>query len=150
MWDLSCCQGIEIVVGGDVARQLLSPGVSNTANGWAASMVFTLVLKDALPPLYTDGGGREQSTVSYEATFSPVVGERVYLPFSGFKATYRGRPRKDTPPVNLANIRRFSVMVRRCGLFVYPLAAVWANVREIVSSGTSLARSSLRWSLYRL
>lgn len=66
-----------------------------------------------MPPHYADGSGREESTVSYETTFSPHAGETVYLPFAGLKATYRGREKEDAPPVNLAGIRRFSLMVRR-------------------------------------
>lgn len=82
-------------------------------SGRIAGIVFTLVLKDSLPPSHTDGGVMEESTISYETTFSPGVGERVYLPFVGFKAMYRGRAKEDAPPVNLANIKRFSLMVRR-------------------------------------
>lgn len=89
--------------------------LSRSANGtgWVAGIVFTLVLKDTVPPHYADGSGREESTVSYETTFSPHAGETVYLPFAGLKATYRGRAKEDAPPVNLAGIRRFSLMVRR-------------------------------------
>lgn len=82
-------------------------------SGWIVGIVFTLVLKDSVPPNSTDRGVMEESTISYETTFSPGVGERVYLPFVGFKAMYRGRTKEDAPPVNLANIRRFSLMVRR-------------------------------------
>ncbi|KAL0636719.1 hypothetical protein Q9L58_004327 [Maublancomyces gigas] len=103
VWDLSCFEGIEIVVGEDVAAGIVFS---------LAGIVFTLVLKDSLPPSNTDRGVMEESTISYETTFSPGVGERVYLPFVGFKAMYRGRAKEDAPPVNLANIKRFSLMVR--------------------------------------
>lgn len=77
-----------------------------------------------MPPSYIDeatGRKREDSTISYEVTFKPLIKgdkpeERIYLPFTGLKATYRGRDREDAPPINLANIRRFSLMVRRWAL----------------------------------
>lgn len=75
--------------------------------------MFTFVLKDSVPPNHTDESVKEESTISYETTFSPGVGERVYLPFVGFQAMYRGRVKEDASPVNLANIKRFSLMVRR-------------------------------------
>lgn len=78
-------------------------------------VVFTFVLKDAVPPSPAeDEDTMEESSISYETTFSPGgAGEKVYLPFSKFEAMYRGRTKVDAPPVNLANIKRFSLMVRR-------------------------------------
>lgn len=37
----------------------------------------------------------------------------VFIPWSSFNATYRGRPKKDAKPINLKKIKRFSIMMRR-------------------------------------
>ncbi|EIM92479.1 CIA30-domain-containing protein [Stereum hirsutum FP-91666 SS1] len=81
----------------------------------ADDLRYTLTLKDTLLPPDPDTG-REQSTISYEYDFS-VDGQidsskRLYIPWSAFRATYRGRDMPDAPSVNLKSIRRFSFMVR--------------------------------------
>lgn len=77
---------------------------------------YTFILKDTLLPPNPDTG-REQSTISYEYDFSISEqidsSKRLYIPWSAFRATYRGRDMPDAPPVNLSSIRRFSFMVRR-------------------------------------
>lgn len=93
--------------------------------------LYTFIVKDEiLPP---DQGGREQSTVSWEYDFrveesggdggigdgKEEVGERaqggkrVWIPWAELKATYRGKEKRDAAPIDLANVRRFSLMMRR-------------------------------------
>ncbi|EKG19565.1 Galactose-binding domain-like protein [Macrophomina phaseolina MS6] len=78
---------------------------------------YTFNIKnELLPP--DPNTGREQSTISYEHDFvapSPnATGEAstVFIPWDGFKATYRGREDPDAPPVNLTDIKRFNIMMR--------------------------------------
>ena len=74
---------------------------------------YALTLKDEIPPRRDDG--REQSGVSWEAEFM-VDGSGpadVKLPWSVFKPTYRGRPKEDTKPLRLSNIKRVGLMMRR-------------------------------------
>ncbi|KAM3419312.1 hypothetical protein BST61_g5247 [Cercospora zeina] len=80
---------------------------------------YTFNLKDELLPQDPDTG-REQSSVSYECDFElppqTVPGhahdETVFIPWSSFNATYRGRPKSDAKPIDLKKIKRFSVMMR--------------------------------------
>jgi len=94
--------------------------------------VYTFIVKDEiLPP---GEGGREQSTVNWEYDFrvegdgrdgdggvgkGGEVGERVegakrvWIPWAELKATYRGKEKKDAAPIDLKNVRRFSLMMRR-------------------------------------
>lgn len=82
-------------------------------------MVFTLVLKNAVPPspsLHESKSRKEEvSTVSYETTFTAHPHETLYLPFAQLAPTYRGRADPAAPPLDLAAVRRFSLMVRRYG-----------------------------------
>lgn len=58
--------------------------------------------------------GREQATISYEYDFSvkeePTA---IFIPWSKFIPTYRGKEKEDAPPLDLKNIKRFSIMIRR-------------------------------------
>ncbi|KAF4306855.1 Galactose-binding domain-like protein [Botryosphaeria dothidea] len=78
---------------------------------------YTFNIKNELLPPDPDTG-REQSTISYEYDFvapSPnVAGETstLFIPWHGFKATYRGREDPDAPKINLTEIKRFSIMMR--------------------------------------
>ncbi len=73
---------------------------------------YTLTLKDALLP--KTPGGREQSTVSWEFDFEVAAdGGRVTARWEDFKATYRGREKKDAEPLKLESIKRVTIMVRR-------------------------------------
>lgn len=79
----------------------------------ADGKTFTLVLKDSVPGVYNDqntGLPREESTLSYEATFREG---RVFLGWSAFKPFYRGREKEGVRGVDVRGIRRFSVMARR-------------------------------------
>jgi Complex I intermediate-associated protein 30 (CIA30) len=80
---------------------------------------YTLVLKDELLPLRDDG--REQSTVSWGADFTPAkaeregegTGETVQLKWADFKATYRGKEKDDTGRLKMESVKRASVMCRK-------------------------------------
>ena len=79
---------------------------------------YTLILKDSLlrPDLAT---GREQSTISYEYTFqvtSQALREKfvtIYVPWGELKATYRGKEKENAPPLNIEDVKRMSIMMRR-------------------------------------
>lgn len=91
---------------------------------------YTFIVKDEiLPP---GGDGWEQSTISWEYDFrvgggdgdgdgkdggvgeKSEIGKRVWIPWAELKATYRGKEKKDAEPIDLAHLRRFSLMMRRC------------------------------------
>ena len=82
---------------------------------------YTLTLKDELLPPDPDTG-REQSTVSYEYDFVARVGRgrmkhprvtRIRVPWANFTATYRGKEKRDAPPLDRRRVRRLSLMMRR-------------------------------------
>ena len=73
---------------------------------------YTLTLKDELLP--KSPNGREQSTISWEYDFKPKSGgEKVFAKWDDFKATYRGREKPDAKPLDLKNVKRISLMMRR-------------------------------------
>lgn len=75
---------------------------------------YTVALKDELLPKRSDG--REQSTVSWECDFKVEEGNgkgKVFVKWEDLKATYRGREKKDAKPLDLKNVRRLSLMMRR-------------------------------------
>ncbi len=73
---------------------------------------YTLILKDELLP--KSPNGREQSTVSWEYDFEGYDdGGKVFVHWDEFKATYRGREKKDAKPLDLKHVRRISLMMRR-------------------------------------
>ncbi|PMD48273.1 NADH:ubiquinone oxidoreductase complex I intermediate-associated protein 30 [Hyaloscypha variabilis F] len=72
---------------------------------------YTLILKDELLP--KSPNGREQSTVSWEYDFEGYDdGGKVFVHWDEFKATYRGREKKDAKPLDLKHVRRISLMMR--------------------------------------
>ena len=81
---------------------------------------YTVILKDELLPKNEDNG-REQATISYECDFElPPQAEpgetedrKVFIPWKSFNPTYRGRVKKDAKPIDLASVKRFSIMMRR-------------------------------------
>ncbi|KAK4637882.1 uncharacterized protein CLAFUR5_00677 [Fulvia fulva] len=100
-WDLSDYAGLQILVSkGDKKR-------------------YTLNLKDELLPRDPDTG-REQSTVSYECDFEippqdepgHATDRKIFIPWTSFNATYRGRLKKDAKPINLKKVKRLSIMMR--------------------------------------
>ncbi len=99
-WDLSDYDGIELLI------------------EKADKKHYTFILKDeVLPP--DSSTGREQSTISYEYDFSASTATdgtqptSVYIPWKEFKATYRGKEKRDAPPLKLKMIKRISLMMRR-------------------------------------
>ena len=101
-WDLEDYDGLRVVVGkGDTKK-------------------YTLTLKDEIPGKREDG--REKSGVSWESVFDgpggkgermEEAGKEVWMPWSGFEATYRGRPKEDPEPLKKGCIRQFGLMMRR-------------------------------------
>lgn len=72
---------------------------------------YTLTLKDELLP--KSPNGREQSTISWEYDFkADKRGEKVYVRWEDFTATYRGREKKDAKPLDLKHVKRISLMMR--------------------------------------
>ncbi|KAI1325039.1 NADH:ubiquinone oxidoreductase intermediate-associated protein 30 [Xylariaceae sp. FL0255] len=70
---------------------------------------YTLVIKDEILPKRPDG--REQSTISWEYDFIGLKGD-VRIAWDELKPTYRGKPTPDAKPLDLANIKRISIMMR--------------------------------------
>jgi hypothetical protein len=99
-WDLANYEGIELFITDADAKQ------------------YTFILKDELLPP-APGTGREQSTISYEYDFRVAMeeaeakGVSVRIAWSDLKATYRGKEKKDAPPLSLRKIKRMSLMMRR-------------------------------------
>lgn len=105
----------------------------------ADSRIYTLTLKDN-PPAAKRADGRERAAVSWEVDFyvlsqksptssspptfsgtdslSPISARKsgeawsVTLPFSAFRATYRGKDMPDAKPLRTSEIRRFGLMMR--------------------------------------
>jgi hypothetical protein len=85
---------------------------------------YTFVIKDEV--LELDERGREQSTVSYEYDFTDAGAEGLYVPWSALKPFYRGKPKGDARALDLGNVRRFSLMMRR---FVVHLCGISGEMR---------------------
>ncbi|KAI9684736.1 MAG: hypothetical protein M1829_000111 [Trizodia sp. TS-e1964] len=98
-WDLSAYDGI-----------LLDIAVADNKR-------YTFILKDTLLPKHPDTG-REQAGVSYEYDFLvPTPGDSTisfqqFIPWSSFTPTFRGRERKDAPPIDTSRVKRMSLMMR--------------------------------------
>ncbi|KAI0912014.1 NADH:ubiquinone oxidoreductase intermediate-associated protein 30 [Ustulina deusta] len=90
-WDLSGFQGLHVVIGKGDGKK------------------YTLVVKDEILPKGPDG--REPSTVSWEYDF---VGEEaeLYIRWQDFEPTYRGKPKPDARPLDVANVQGISIMMR--------------------------------------
>ncbi|TWU75070.1 hypothetical protein ED733_006735 [Metarhizium rileyi] len=71
---------------------------------------YALTLKNEVLPPGDDG--REQSTVSWEAEFVAKKPGDVKLRWADFKATYRGREKKDAGELDLGHIERVGLMMR--------------------------------------
>jgi hypothetical protein len=93
-WDLSNYDGLEL----DIEK---SDGKR-----------YVVTIKDEIMP--KRGDGREQSTVSWEFDFKIAdgQGERVFIPWSALKPTYRGREKKDAEPLKIKDVQRISFMMR--------------------------------------
>ncbi|KAI8936307.1 hypothetical protein NX059_006725 [Plenodomus lindquistii] len=91
-WDFSAYDGLHIQLGKHDGKK------------------YTLTLKDQILPLMADG--REQSTISYEYVFSNAGAGGLFVPWHAFKATYRGKEKKDAKPLNTKSVKRWSIMMR--------------------------------------
>ncbi|WBW74143.1 mitochondrial protein complex assembly protein [Schizosaccharomyces osmophilus] len=72
---------------------------------------YTFIIKDD----HQKRGDHERSTLSYEYDFSPSFSKEdqsIYIPFSEFRPTYRGRPVEGAPPLDTSEIVQFSFMNR--------------------------------------
>ncbi|EPX70748.1 CIA30 family protein [Schizosaccharomyces octosporus yFS286] len=72
---------------------------------------YTFIIKDDHQTKNDD----ERSTLSYEYDFSPSFSKEdqsIYVPFSDFRPTYRGRPVEGAPPLDTSEIVQFSFMIR--------------------------------------
>lgn len=124
VWNLSAYNGIEI----DVA---VSDGKT-----------YTLVLKDEDSQDRRDDG-RERAGVSWEAEFQVSKdkseamkgGQKVWVPWSALKATYRGKEKVDAGQIKTAEIKRLGLMMRsyfgtQQGDFALELRSVCAMTRS--------------------
>jgi hypothetical protein len=81
-------------------------------------MRYTLTIKNELLPRNPDNG-REQSTISYEYDFRVPQGSQgadeyaIFIPWEALTATYRGKEKHDAPTLDIKNIKRFSLLMRR-------------------------------------
>lgn len=94
-WNLSAYDGVELVI--------------DRADG----KLYTFTLKDQILPKRPDG--REQSSLSWEFDFRADGRKTIFVKWSDFRPTYRGRnkDRGEVEPLDLANIKRFGIMIRR-------------------------------------
>lgn len=85
---------------------------------YADGKTYTVNVKDTvLPPV----DGVEQATVSWEHDFSLPARDataaddydQVVVRFEDLVPTFRGRVQNDTAPLNLTDIKRFNIMIRR-------------------------------------
>lgn len=93
VWDLTSYNGIELDLGVGDAKK------------------YTLNIKTCIPEKMQNG--RDASTVEYAFSFvAPVHPTRIFASWAEFKPFYRGKPKPDAEPLNVADIRRWSLMMR--------------------------------------
>lgn len=68
-------------------------------------------MKNEILPKRPDG--REQSTLSWEFDFRSEGRKTIFVKWSDFRPTYRGKEKEGVEPLNLKNVKRFGIMVRR-------------------------------------
>ncbi|KAF9894779.1 hypothetical protein FE257_004400 [Aspergillus nanangensis] len=71
---------------------------------------YAITLKDTLLEKRPDG--RDRSTISWEYDFRAEEKSSVFVKWSDFTPTYRGKEVKDAEPLDLGNIKRISLMMR--------------------------------------
>lgn len=77
-----------------------------------SGQTFTLNVKDTIPDPRPDG--RDEAGVSWEADFKvPHEGGLVVKNWDEFRATFRGRDVEDPKPLDLGDVKRLSLMMRR-------------------------------------
>lgn len=92
-WDLSDYDGVELNING------------------ADGKVYTITLSDSILPKRPDG--RERSTLNWEYDFRADGPESVFIKWDYFKPTYRGKSADATQPLDLKEIKKIGIMVRR-------------------------------------
>lgn len=110
-WDLSSYDGLELTFGHDD-----QDGIGHDATTQSSDKRYLVTLKDEIPPRRDDG--RAQSGISWEAEFTypetlHAGAPYVALRWDAFKPTYRGRPKPDAPPLDLTDVKRIGLMMRR-------------------------------------
>jgi hypothetical protein len=95
-WDLSTFEGLNLAVKKGDGKK------------------YTFIVKDKVLPKRPDG--REQSSISWEYDFTGDE-STIKILWKDLKPTYRGKPKLDAEPLELASIKRISIMMRR---FVCP------------------------------
>lgn len=72
---------------------------------------YTLTISNEIADKRPDG--RDASTLLYEYSFDTSNGRHGrYVEWNEFQPMYRGKPQKDAAPLNPADIRRWSFMIR--------------------------------------
>ena len=86
--------------------------------------VYTFILKDEMPEGKREDG-REKAGVNWEVDFclgnEEDIEEKnaekemtaIWIPWSEFKATYRGKEKKDAGELKKGSVRRVGIMMRR-------------------------------------
>ena len=95
--------------------------------------MYTLILKDGETPGKRDDG-REKAGISWEVEFragqrkeaekeegdgsetserEKSFSTRIWVPWEDFKATYRGKEKKDAGELKTGEVRRVGIMMRR-------------------------------------
>ena len=81
--------------------------------------IYTLIVKDEEQE-EKRADGREKAGINWEYDFKArdsksqgADDQKIWIAWSDFKATYRGREKKDAGPLKTGEIKRFSLMMRR-------------------------------------
>ena len=76
--------------------------------------MYTLILKDETSP-GTRHDGREKAGISWEVELKAgEKGKKFWVPWGNFKATYRGKEKKDSGQLETGRLCRVGIMMRRC------------------------------------
>lgn len=103
-WDLSDTTGIVLDI-------LKADGTDTIQLHADEGKRYTLTASNEIAEKRPDG--RDASTLLYEYSFDTNNGRmRKYVEWTEFKPMYRGKPQNDAAPLNAADIRRWSFMIR--------------------------------------
>ena len=76
--------------------------------------MYTLILKDEPSPGKRDDG-REKAGINWEVELrAGEEGKKFWVPWGDFKATYRGKEKKDPGELKTGSVCRVGIMMRRC------------------------------------
>ena len=113
-WDLSAYDGIELEIGKSDGK------------------MYTFILKDEEQAEKREDG-REKAGVSWEVEFCAddgenkdekeggIEGTKIWFPWSEFKATYRGKEKKDAGELKTGEIRKIGIMMRRLVIYIFTI-----------------------------